>query len=81
MTLKEYREYQRAAACGSMPDEVNPAFLFSMVNRDILLDIISGKIDPIQMARIEMFNRGLDEKTGRWIGWNSKSLTDVFEQR
>lgn len=79
MTQQEYNEYQRAAALGLMSDELNPAFLFSMTNRDILMDIINGKLDVVQMARIEMMNRGLDEKTGCWIGWNSKNKADVFE--
>jgi hypothetical protein len=81
MTHQEYNQYQRAASCGLMPrDELNPTFLFSMTNRDILIDIISGKLDVVQMARIEMMNRGLDEKTGCWIGWNPKNMADVFGQ-
>jgi hypothetical protein len=80
MTHQEYNQYQRAASLGLMPDELNPTFLFSMTNRDILIDIISGKLDAVQMARIEMMNRGLDEKTGRWIGWQ-KNTADVFEQQ
>ena len=38
-------------------------------HKDILVDIISGKIDTVQLARMEMWNRGLDMKTGKWIGW------------
>lgn len=80
MTHQEYNQYQRAASLGLMPNELNRAFLLSMTNRDILIDIISGKLDAVQIARIDTMNKGLDEKTGRWIGWNSKSTSDVFEQ-
>lgn len=81
MIHQEYKEYQRAAEYGLMPDELNPVFLYSMINRDILMDIISGRLDAVQMARIEMMNRGLDEKTGRWIGWTSNSNRNVFEKQ
>ena len=72
MSTKDYNDYQAVAALGLIPDEENPVFLFSQTHKDILLDLISGKIDPIQMAKKEMENRGLDIKTGNWIGWNKK---------
>jgi len=57
-----------------IPDEENPIFLFNGTNKDILLDIISGKIDPIEMAIRELENRGLDTKTGKWIGWKKELM-------
>ena len=72
MSTKDYNDYQAVAALGLIPDEENPVFLFSQTNKDILLDIINGKIDPIQMAKKEIENRGLDIKTGNWIGWNKQ---------
>ncbi len=69
MTQTEINHYRAAASLGLILDEENPIFLFNGTRAELLLDIISGKIDPVEMARIEMRNRGLDEKTGRWIGW------------
>ena len=69
MTKAEINHYRAAAALGLIPDEENPIFLFNGTRAELLLDIISGKIDAVEMARMEMSARGLDEKTGRWIGW------------
>ena len=69
MTQAEINHYKAAASLGLIEDEINPIFLFNGTRAELLLDILSGKIDPVEMARIEMRNRGLDLKTGRWIGW------------
>ena len=69
MTQAEINRHRAAASLGLIPDEENPIFLFSQTHKDILVDIISGKIDTVQLARMEMWNRGLDMKTGKWIGW------------
>jgi len=69
MTQAEINHYRAAASLGLIPDEENPIFLFTMTNTDLLLGIINGNIDPVEMACHEMRARGLDLKTGRWIGW------------
>ena len=69
MTQEEINYYRAAASLGLIPDEQNPIFLLSSCPADILIDIINGKIDTVQLARMEMWNRGLDEKTGKWVGW------------
>jgi hypothetical protein len=78
MTTKELNEYRAIAALGILEDQMNPIFLFNSTHKDILVDIISGKIDAVEMARIEIQNRGLDLNIGKWIGWNSKTTTDVL---
>lgn len=77
MNQQELNYYKTAASLGLIPDEENPLFLFNGTSKDILLDIISGKIDAIEMARFEMEARGLDVNTGNWIGWNSKMKANV----
>ena len=72
MTNQELNHYRAAASLGLIPDEENPIFLFNGTRAELLLDIISGKIDAQEFARIEMRTRGLDIKTGRWIGWTTK---------
>jgi len=78
MTKKEYNDYQAAAALGIIPDSENPVFLFSGISKDLLLDIVNGKLDPLQLAQIELRNRGLDLETGRWIGWKQEADKDVI---
>ena len=69
MTKKEYNDYQTAAALGLIPDSDNPVFIFSGVTKDLLLDIVNGKLDPIQLCKRELRARGIDLKSGKWIGW------------
>jgi len=71
MTKKEYNDYQAAAALGLIPDKENPIFIFSGITKGLLLEFVNGKLDPIQLAHMEMRNRGLDPKTGKWIGWKT----------
>ena len=72
MTKAEINQYRAAASLSLIPDAENPIFLYNMTHTDLLLGIINGKIDAVEMARHEMRARGLDLKTGRWIGWSSK---------
>ncbi len=69
MTQSEINHYRAAASLGIIDDEINPIFLFNQTNAELLLGILNGKIDAVQFARMEMWNRGLNEKTGQWIGW------------
>ena len=43
-----------------LPDEQNPAFIFSSTKSELLSEILNGKIDIIDIAKKEMQNRGLD---------------------
>lgn len=78
MSTKEYKDYQAAASLGLMPDDQNPIFLFSQTEKELLLDLINGKIDAVQFAKIELRNRGIDIETGRWVGWTKNE--DVVEE-
>ena len=70
MNQQDLNYYRSEASLGIIEDEINPIFLYSQINAGLLIDIISGKIDAVQLARMEMWNRGLDMKTGKWIGWH-----------
>ena len=72
MSTKDYNEYKAAAALDLIPENENPLFLFNSTSKDILLDLINSKIDAIELARIELSNRGLDA-TGKFIGWNKSA--------
>jgi len=72
MTHAEINHYRAAASLGLIPDEENPIFLFNGTRAELLLQVISGKISARELAIFEMNARGLDVKTGRWVGWNTK---------
>ena len=60
-------------------DLQNPAFLFSTTATDLLLAIAGGLIDPVQLARRELANRGLDAN-GRWIGFAAAERLHLGDQ-
>jgi len=68
MTQEQIKDFQAAASLGLIPDEENPIFLFSQTHTDLLVDILDGGIDPIQMAKRELATRGRNEK-GKFIGF------------
>jgi hypothetical protein len=74
MTTVTYNKYKTAAMLGLIPDEENPLFLFSQTDEGLLLEIVNGRIDPIELAKMEMHNRGLDIRTGKWIGWKNETI-------
>jgi hypothetical protein len=49
-------------------DELNPIYLFHLTATDLLVGIVNKQIDPLELARKELKNRGLDE-TGKWVGF------------
>ena len=61
------------AALGLLPDEENPIFLFNQIHKDLLVDIVNGRIDVVELARMELRNRGLNEE-GRFVGWKNDTL-------
>ena len=51
-----------------MKDEENPKYMFSLTHTALLLDIIEGRIDPVELAKQEIVDRGLG-KGGGWVGF------------
>jgi len=49
-------------------DDLNPIYLFRLTATDLLVAIIKKQIDPVELARKELQNRGLDEN-GKWVGF------------
>ena len=76
MTTAQYNHYKTAAALGLILDEENPIFLFNQTNKDLLCDIVNGKIDARELARIELRNRGSNSE-GRFVGWG-KYLIEIL---
>lgn len=49
-------------------DDLNPQYLFSLTANDLLVAIMKGQIDPVELASKELKNRGLNIE-GEWIGF------------
>ncbi len=42
--------------------------IFQGIDTDVLLEVAGGKVDPAELVRIELAQRGLG-KDGKWIGF------------
>ncbi|HHT9079207.1 TPA: hypothetical protein ACT5CJ_001987 [Flavobacterium psychrophilum] len=49
-------------------DDQNPIYMFSLTPNDLLGAIVRGEIDPVELAKQTLENRGLDKK-GNWVGF------------
>lgn len=50
-------------------DDSNPAYLFTGVQTEILVGIVRGQINCLELAQNELKQRGLDNN-GIWVGFN-----------
>lgn len=61
----------------NLPDEKNPMFLFNTIDTDLLAAAVRGEIDLLNLAKIELANRGVDA-SGTWVGFaNAKKAMGV----
>lgn len=49
-------------------DALNPLFTFQQTNQDLLVAMLNGQLDPMEMIKAELKSRGLDEN-GKWVGF------------
>lgn len=59
----------KAADQGTIPDEENPLFLFSGTATELLIRLVRGEIDALQLAKKTLSDRGLD-RDGKWVGFD-----------
>lgn len=52
MTKNEYKEFEKAAIQGTMPDAINPIFCLNAAPVKILRQIANGEIDCAALAKI-----------------------------
>ncbi len=58
-------------------DEKQACFIFGMIDKELLLAIANGKIDPVKFAKKELQNRSLN-KIGNWVHPNkSKEIWGI----
>lgn len=70
MTKASYLNLQIAA----IPDEKNPAFVFSTINNEMLAKIASGEIDAQALARLTLAGRCYNADG---ITWNPNALDAI----
>ncbi|WP_288237018.1 hypothetical protein [uncultured Alistipes sp.] len=56
-----------------LEDEMNPDFLFSTTWNDLLIQIVKGEIDPVQIAKKTLADRGLNEANNyQYLTWKPR---------
>ena len=52
---------------------MNPDFLFSTTWNDLLIQIVKGEIDPVQIAKKTLADRGLNEANNyQYLTWKPR---------
>jgi hypothetical protein len=62
-----------------LPDELNPQYLFSITQTELLCAIVNGKIDAKELAWQELRNRGCNAK-GKWVGFEGHTKGKVVKK-
>ena len=70
MTETTRKRLEQMLADPAIHDALNPAFLFQLTMPDLLLAIVNGMIDPLQLAREQLADRGLNQE-GVWCGFDN----------
>ena len=60
MKAEDYKKHQQAAKTGTIKDDSNPIFIFSTTYTELLQRAIAGEYDLIELAKIELKNRGIN---------------------
>ncbi|OJW99071.1 MAG: hypothetical protein BGO70_03685 [Bacteroidetes bacterium 43-93] len=67
--MQQINEWKAAAILGFIPDDENPLFLFNRATKEMLVEILSGGINVVELVKFELRSRGLNEE-GRFVGFN-----------
>lgn len=68
MTGQQIKKYEKAAEEGTIPDDENPLFIFSLTSSKLLAMGIQGEISLMQLAKMQLVARGQNLK-GEWVGF------------
>lgn len=70
----------------TIPEEIDPQYLFQTVDTRLLAQIVNKEIDPVKLAENTLVTRGQDNH-GDWIGFEQSSklfkqrASDAYEER
>lgn len=73
MNRAEYSKYSKMSQEGEISDNINPIFILQGCNTELLVKVLNGEINLVELAKRELENRGLD-KNGNWVGFK-KSIS------
>ena len=76
-SFQELADMSEVQASKFAEDGLNPHFIFSDTDTDILLEIVSGDLNIIDLAKDALINRGVN-KEGKWVGFD-RSL-EIFKE-
>lgn len=84
--LKAYNAQGRAVTVTvpgpDVPDELNPAYVYSQTATALLVALASGELNAQALALDALANRGLDPATGRWVGFDeAKRLAEAAKDQ
>lgn len=68
LTEKGLEKLRLSSDFASRPDDVNPRYLFTQTPTALLIEALRGDFDLKALIRVELANRGQDEK-GNWVGF------------
>lgn len=71
MTREQYKYLNEKAMTGQISDDLNPAFILSGTNINLLVQIANGELDMQELAKRVLEGRGLDIN-GAWVGFNKQ---------
>ena len=71
MTRTQFKQHSTKADSGEIKDEMNPIFILTGINTDLLTKVLTGEIDLKELAKRELENRGLNA-AGQWVGFNKE---------
>jgi hypothetical protein len=70
--MKTYDEIAKAMKDETVSEKLS--YITSLTDTKVLLDIVNGKINAVELAKWAIANRGLG-KTGEWVGFdNAKKI-------
>lgn len=71
MTRKEINEWIKLTENGTIKEDLNPAFIFSLTATKLLSKIAKGDFNLQELAKRELENRG-QNIDGIWVGFNKE---------
>lgn len=71
ITKEQIKGWNQAAIKGTMPDDENPVFAFSMTSKKLLVKFITGELDAIALMKYQLRCMGFNEQ-GVYVGFNQK---------
>lgn len=80
INIDQIESYRKASEDGSLPDDLNPVYLFSTTKTQLLVKLVKGDVNALDLVRYELAERGLDME-GKWIGFEAAKKFITGQER